>query len=192
MQQQTTPVCYRELDWPWAKLREELLVYFENAAPALRSSGFWTIDHLALLHSCPELVKFFDHWGWTVSAAHVYTIDSHTQSGPIHTDTAVGTKGHYSARINFPLWGCDQSETLWYTVDSRSYTTTAGGERSGAVNGYWLSNDPNPVEIARVVLNRPTIMRIDQAHQVRLTGSNTVRSSLTVKVTPDPVSCICS
>jgi hypothetical protein len=191
---QQPPICYRELDWPMEKLTEQLLSYF-GVEPAtgsnLQRSGFWRIDHLALLYNCPELVKFFDHWGWRVASAHVYTIDSTTGAGPIHKDYISPTIDYYSARINFPLWGCDQGETLWYTVDPASYAA-ANGPGAGAKHGYWGSNDPNPVEIARVVLKKPTIMRIDQAHQVRLTGPTAIRSSLTIKVTPDPVSCLCS
>lgn len=188
---QPLPICYRELDWPMQPLGEQLINYFEPQAATLKMSGFWTVDHIDLLNCCQELVKFFDHWGWRVISAYVYTIDSTTGAGPIHTDSTGGTKGHYSARINFPLWGCDQGETLWYTVDPMSWQGAMGGSRSGVDMSYRLSNDARAQEIARLVLKQPTIIRIDQAHQVRLLASNQVRSSLTVKVTPDPVMMIC-
>jgi hypothetical protein len=186
-EQYNQPVCYRELDWPMEQLTLELNNYFKdipwNKSP-WRASGFWTIDHRDLLSKSSELVKFFDHWGFTVKSAHVYSIDPSTFKGPIHKDYVPPGTDYYCARINFPLWNCQHSETLWYSVDPATYTAGAG---TMSPAWFWRCSDPNPREIARVVLSKPTVMRIDQAHQVRLTRDGVLRSSLTVEVSPDPV-----
>jgi hypothetical protein len=137
-------------------------------------TGYIPLDKNELVSNCPELVRSLFIMGLKIIGAAIYRTTNNSQS-PIHIDYVT-----YQCRINIPIIGCEQSNTVYYIADI-----------DNTLNQPWDETKYvkciNAVEIDRVTVNRPTILRVNAPHRVEMNESNSLRICLTIRCDPDPV-----
>jgi hypothetical protein len=137
-------------------------------------AGYIPLDTNELIGNCPELVRSLFKMGLTINGAAIYRTTDNSQS-PVHIDHVT-----YQCRINIPIIGCEQSSTVYYNADIDN-TLEQPWNKTKYVKCI------NAVEIARVTVDRPTILRVNAPHRVEMNKFNSLRICLTIRCTPDPV-----
>ena len=104
---------------------------------------------------------------------------------PPHIDYI--NKKRNQCRINIPVFNCEHSVTEYY-----NYTGTMEQGityQDNGLNGYlrYMDEDPNLVKVDEVVVDRPTIMRVQQPHRVIIDNNYVPRVVLTFFTRKDPV-----
>jgi hypothetical protein len=136
-------------------------------------TGYIRLDRTELINSCPELARSLFKFGLNIIGSAIYRTTDNTQS-PVHIDHVT-----YECRINIPIMNCEYSSTVYYTADIENTLSQPD-------NTKYLKC-MNAVEIDRITINRPTILRINTPHRVEMDQNKSPRICLTIRCNPDPV-----
>ena len=137
-------------------------------------AGYIPIDKNELIEICPELISSFFKLGLTIIGSAIYRTTDNTQS-LVHIDYTP-----YKCRINIPIINCEYSSTVYYKADVKEVRH----QEHSNVNYIECIN---AVEIDRVTINNPIILRINTPHRVIMDETRSPRICLTIRCDPDPV-----
>ena len=162
----------------------------------------WPQPYEQLPEECPKLWNLLEPTFGKIRQVGFFVM--HDKWTAIHTDNydaVADGKGAAGRRINMPVMNCQQSVTRFWTQKPTSVDDDAQGQspewvadRLGADNLKWkptriLMPDgthynnfayKNMIEIDSVVVDKPTIIRVDVPHNVTVTGWKFPRVTVTV------------
>ena len=162
----------------------------------------WPLPYEQLPEECPQLWSLLEPTFGKIRQVGFFVM--HDKWTAIHTDNydaVADGKGAASRRINMPVMNCQQSVTRFWKQKPTSVDDDAQGQspewvadRLGADNLKWkptriLMPDgthynnfayKNMIEIDSVVVDKPTIIRVDVPHNVTVTGWKFPRVTVTV------------
>jgi hypothetical protein len=137
-------------------------------------AGYIPLDRDELINSCPELARSLFKFGLFIAGSAIYRTTNNTQS-PVHIDYVT-----YECRVNIPIINCEYSSTVFYNADIEN-TLIQPWDDTKYIKCI------NAVEIDRVTIDRPIILRINTPHRVEMDTDKSPRICLTVRCNPDPV-----
>lgn len=137
------------------------------------NAGYIPLDVPELVRYCPMLLTSLFKIGLTINGAAIYRTTNNTQS-PVHIDYAT-----YECRVNIPIMNCEYSSTVYYNADIENTLSQLDNTK--------YIKCINAVEIDRVTITSPTIIRINAPHRVEMDESKSPRICLTIRCNPDPV-----
>lgn len=137
-------------------------------------AGYIPLNKNELISSCPELVRSLFKFGLFIVGFAIYRTTNNTQS-PVHIDHVT-----YECRVNIPIMNCEYSSTVFYKADIEN-TLVQPWDDTKYIKCI------NAVEIDRVTIDRPIILRINTPHRVEMDSSKSPRICLTIRCSPDPV-----
>jgi hypothetical protein len=137
-------------------------------------AGYIPLNKNELINSCPELVRSLLKFDLFIDGAAIYRTTNNTQS-PVHIDHVT-----YKCRVNIPIMNCEYSSTVFYNADIEN-TLVQPWDDTKYIKCI------NAVEIDRVTIDRPMILRINTPHRVEMDTSKSPRICLTIRCSPDPV-----
>ena len=135
--------------------------------------GYILLSKNELILYCPELFRSFLKIGLSISSVAIYRTTKNGQSA-VHIDNTP-----YQCRINIPIMNCEYSSTVFYTADDDEI-------QQQNYNKLTFMKCKNPVEIDRITIDSPTILRVNVPHQVIMDETRSPRICLTVRCEPDP------
>ena len=162
----------------------------------------WPLPYEQLPEECPQLWSLLEPTFGKIRQVGFFVM--HDKWTAIHTDNydaIADGKGAACRRINMPVMNCQQSVTRFWKQKPTSVDDDAQGQspewvadRLGADNLKWkptriLMPDgthynnfayKNMIEIDSVVVDKPTIIRVDVPHNVTVTGWKFPRVTVTV------------
>lgn len=147
----------------------------------LSTGHFWNEVHPEeVLMVAPELKWDLKKAGFVITYASI--IQATYAAGSVHIDQE-GLDYAVQARLNIPLRNIEGSTTRFYKADREKLALIT------APNGVKYSNVSmeSCVEVERIVLNEPTVLRISEPHAVYGANSVNPRLALTLRLYPDPV-----
>ena len=172
---------YKELDNNGIAIRHQLLWYADRILRCVHGpikEVIFPVNHIQMLACSPKLRELVAELGLTVQYATCYVTDTTSREiNDIHIHVNQG------ARLNIPVLNSTAARTVFYKVDPQ-YTYHRIQKNSVT---SWVSLDPNPVEVASLRIERPTIIRANVPHSVILDQDGVRRISMILVVTPDPV-----
>lgn len=136
-------------------------------------TGYIPLNKNELIASCPELVRSLSKVGLTIVGSAIYRTTNNNQS-PVHIDHTI-----YKCRLNIPIINCEYSSTVFYNADIEN-TSVQPWDNTKYIKCI------NAVEIDRVTIDRPTILRINTPHRVEMDLNKSPRICLTIRCDPDP------
>lgn len=137
-------------------------------------SGFIPLNFTEVINHCPELfVSLLNKKLKIISVSLYKTINN---SNPVHIDNV---KNYYKCRINIPILNCLGTHTVFYKATPISLVDQGH-------NNVSLIRCIDEVEVDRVTIDQPTIIRVDQPHKVIMDEQHSPRICLTVRCDPDP------
>ena len=135
--------------------------------------GYILLNKTDIILYCPELFQSFLKLGLSISTVAIYRTTNNTQS-EVHIDNTP-----YQCRINIPIMNCENTSTVFYTA-------TNDEMEEQDYNNLTFVKCKDPVEIDRVTIDRPTILRVNAPHRVIMDETRSPRICLTVRCEPDP------
>lgn len=94
----------------------------------------------------------------------------------IHSDTSV-----HVTRLNIPIMNCEDTITKFYNVPEWEVVTNEAG------TDVWIAKNPDECEVlCSVVVDRPTLLRINYPHRVFMNENKTPRITLSLYFDKDP------
>jgi len=158
-----------------------------------KSSGFSALDWADYLAQCPEILTAFDEYGWTPCAGFVYVIYKQSDA-PLHFDYVSDI--YNKCRINIPIFNCEYSTTFYYKNKGSApnqiitpkffYSPELGGQRSISYHKF-DNDDPNLIKVDEVIVDKPTIMRVQEPHRVFINETKVPRVVITLHTNIDSV-----
>jgi hypothetical protein len=136
-------------------------------------TGYILLDKNELVKSCPELARSLLKVGLTILGSAIYRTTNNTQS-LVHIDNVT-----YECRVNIPIMNCEYSSTVFYNADIENTLVQPW-------SNIKYIKCINAVEIDRVTIDRPTILRINTPHRVEMDTNKSPRICLTIRCSPDP------
>ena len=137
-------------------------------------TGFVPLDTAEVIANCPELEFSLSKIGLSIRSIGIYSTTPNSRA-PIHIDHTI-----YKSRLNIPILNCQYSSTVFYTAEIEQVKQQRN-------NNLKYIQCINAVEVDRVTVDQPTILRIDHPHQVIMDETRSPRICLTVGCYPDPV-----
>jgi len=150
-----------------------------------QKSIFQQIPWKIYLKYCPEILTAFSKYDLEPTSAFIYLIYNQAQA-PLHIDTLSNTSN--KCRVNIPIFNCEYSRTEFYTYKDRDLLlNTIWNQR--AYGGYIEldETDVNVEKVDEVVVDRPTILRVQEIHRVLVDNINIPRTVLSFRTIKDPV-----
>jgi hypothetical protein len=141
-----------------------------NSAPA----GFLPCNAKEIIEYCPQLYFSLIEVGLQIKTIGIYRTTLNSQA-PIHIDHTP-----YKSRLNIPIMNCQYSSTVFYQADVEEVKQQKN-------DNLKYIQCVNAIEIDRVTVDQPTILRIDHPHQVIMDEDKFPRICLTVGCYPDPM-----
>ena len=148
-------------DLPWQPVAEKLKWYLLEGNTSYLvndnyESNLWRYANLAdLFAQVPELKELFRPMGLTICMVAFFV--SGRSGSTIHRDADRGCL----ARINIPVMNCENTETRYYKTD---YPAEKKLQDNGVY--YHYINPKNCVHVDSFFLNCPTIIKVNEPHQV--------------------------
>lgn len=173
---------YKYIDLPgWELVAQQCLDYVENKTNILDTNNFWNDLNPVRDQKLFDLIgQLVDSAGVSVEGIAVLVADA--RGTPIHQDSPKNSS-HPKARINIPLKNCEDSDTHFY--QAINWNPVELIHNNGIKYIYHTAENCQLVDTVSVT--RPTIIRVDELHQVIIHNTNLPRISLTCLVTPDPI-----
>jgi hypothetical protein len=136
--------------------------------------GFTPLNFSEVVNYCPELfVSLLSHKLKIISVSLYKSLNN---NNPIHIDNV---KNYYKCRINIPILNCQGTHTVFYKATPINLIDQGH-------NNISLIRCIDEVEVDRVTIDQPTIIRVDQPHKVIMDEQHSPRICLTVRCDPDP------
>lgn len=137
-------------------------------------TGFIPLHPPEVIKSCSELQFSLDSVGLKIKSIGLYRTTRNSQS-PVHIDHTP-----YKSRLNIPIMNCEYSSTVFYNAEI---------EQVKQQENFHLKyiQCVNAVEVDRVTVDQPTILRIDHPHQVVMDETRSPRICLTIGCDLDPM-----
>lgn len=158
---------YKFLDLEFEHVTEKLKNFYLKNEDMFKT--FWTdISMLNLMNDFPELQEMFNPLDITIkTVAFVKTTKPVTE---IHRDYTT-----YKTRINLPVLNCELTETKFYTTNKEP-------EKLLLPNGitYLCFKDEDCTQVDSLCLSKPTLIKIQELHQVCSNNPNLPRVSCTI------------
>jgi len=173
---------YKYIDLPgWELVAQQCLNYVENKTNILATNNFWNELNPVQDQTIFDLVgQLVDAAGFGVERVVVLVTDA--TGTPIHQD-APKDCGGLKARINIPLKNCEDSDTHFY--QAINWKPAELNLNNGVKYIYHTEENCQLVDTVSII--RPTIIQVEELHQVVTHNPNLPRISLTCFVTPDPI-----
>lgn len=146
----------------------------ENGYVTSESFGYIPLPAAKMLAYCPKLELSFRSLGLEIKSIAIFKSISRMPTR-IHVDTV-----EQQSRINIPILNCENSHTVFYKA-------TVLESIPQPYKGIKYNPCVDAVEMDRTTIDQPTIIRVDQPHQVLMDKFNSPRICLTVGTTPDPI-----
>lgn len=140
----------------------------------------WT-DYLT---ACPEILKAFSSYDLTPVNVSVYSL-AVLKECPLHIDYI--SDKHHKCRINIPLLNCEHSKTYYYKFVKDKYSREPLYQPNGFSYIKLKVDDPALEKVDYVVVDRPTIIRVQEPHRVVINENYVPRVVLTFDFDKDPV-----
>ena len=135
--------------------------------------GYIPLEKISILLNCPEIFQSFSQLGFEIKGFAIYkTFKNDT---PVHVDQST-----YKARINIPILNCVGTHTIFYKAD-----TVLPIQQD--YKNLELIPCINEIEVDRITIDQPTVIRIDRPHRVLMNEQASPRICLTVRCEPDPI-----
>ena len=138
-------------------------------------AGFIPLNFSEVIDHCPELINSFLNKKLKITAVSLYKTFNNVTT-PVHIDNV---KNYYKCRINIPILNCEGTHTVFYKATPINLVDQGHSNIS-------LIRCTNEVEVDRVTIDQPTIIRVDQPHRVIMDEQRSPRIALTVRCDPDP------
>jgi hypothetical protein len=169
---------FKELDIEnWEDIASQVLVYCQcNESIYNRENGLSLIplpDDIFFKIN-PLIDYLFLPYSLTCTKAYVYVMHNEHE-GALHCDNS-----KHNARINFPIFNCNNTYTEFYSVDKSIYFTNSK---------YTIklpANDATVKLINRVEIKQPTVLNVNAYHKVILNSDNRPRITLSLSFNRDP------
>ena len=155
---------YKVLDLDCTEAAEKLKFFYLMNRDKFQ---FWTDADLSIIKKiCPELQEIFDPLQLTIQTVAFVKMDEN--QSPIHRDLT-----SYSARINIPVLHCENTVTKFFTSQAEPRIIDV----TPPIPAYKAEDC---VEVASVVLSKPTVLRIREIHQIISNNPYKPRVSCTI------------
>lgn len=140
------------------------------------TKGFWTnVETQDVLNNVPELIELFEPL--KINIKRIAFVTSIIKIGEIHIDDPDTAP---SIRINIPVLNCDQTSTNFYVSNKHPNKTRL----PSGINYYnWEEKDCELV--ATVCIDRSTLIRTNEPHQVCIHSDNFPRITCTIEFFED-------
>lgn len=177
-------------------IKEKSIKFVEDVFLTQRRSMFQQFNWENYLEYCPEIMEAFTRYDLVPYTGFVYIIYKQEDS-PLHIDYI--SKIHNKCRINLPLVNCEFSKTIYYKTPLTDFNaervvqgdvmTDPNNEENSKLINYLKFNedDPGLSKVDEVVVDKPTIMRVQEAHRVMIDSTKVPRVVLTIHTYKDPV-----
>lgn len=135
--------------------------------------AFIPLKPYRFLQNIPEIEESLKEHGLFVEDANIYVMWNNKDS-VVHKDytDSIG-------RINIPLLNCAGTYTTFYeNVHSKRLVLPTGAP-------FYMTTNKDYVEVDRVEIIKPTIIRVCDGHNVLMDDANAPRITLTLACTPD-------
>lgn len=143
----------------------------------LYPATYYPLDFREFANCCPLVIKSFDKFGLTCNFGAAYVSYSNLHN-IIHKDNFV-----HDARINLPLLNCENTKTNFYAggvfTQRKNLSTNTGPSI--------ISSKSDLVLVDSVVIDKTTIIRVNEPHEVIMNTVAAPRITLTLGFTVDPI-----
>lgn len=167
---------YLELDNS-EKIQEKTLKYIQEKTDCMDKSKYKgpyiTLNFFEYQKEVPELQESFLKYGLYVTGIHIFLMWGKGDCLP-HKDytDSIG-------RVNFPILNCQGSKTIFYkNLKSQRVKLPTGSP-------FYMTMNKDYEEVTSVEIDRPTIVRISEGHNVIMNDEKFPRITLTVSTIPD-------
>lgn len=154
-----------------------------------QKSTFSILDWITYIKYCPEILTAFSKHGLIPYSGYIYSIFD-KYSAPIHVDV-INKKRPYKCRINIPIYNCEHSRTFYYRQinNPKVLEKFSPHFHNAGFTSYikYEDDDPTLEKVDEVVVDRPTIMRVQEPHRVVIDQNYLPRVVLTFRMNIDPV-----
>lgn len=168
---------WKTLEIPgFEEAQRKLLKYVRTQTTFMNGPHFWNqINPAIVTLIAPELKSWLASLDTVCTYATVLYI--HRPTIEIHRDSDSA-----AARVNIPLLNTENTHTVFYKTETEP-------KRVELPNGqvFWEYDPAHCVEVTRTEILKPTIIRVDQPHQVLCTQPVYPRMMLSLKLKRDPV-----
>lgn len=158
-----------------------------------QSSSFQQFDWTTYVSYCPEILTAFSKYDLEPYAGFVYIIYNQDES-PLHTDYVSDV--HNKCRINIPIFNCEFSRTFYYRKTTEALEQERVVQKNSMFDAVtktkfinyikYKEDDPSLEKVDEVVVDRPTIMRVQEPHRVMIDSNHVPRVVLTIHTRKDP------
>ena len=132
-----------------------------------------------LLQCCPELVSSFAKFDLKIVFAAAHCMWKNNQVA-VHIDRVP-----WEARINVPILNTNGSSTVFYT--NAQYKEDIHVMSNGRKYDVYTITSKDYVEIDRVEVDQPTVLRVREAHKVIINEAFAPRIAITLGFDKDPI-----
>jgi hypothetical protein len=158
-------------------------------------SSFRQFDWNLYVQYCPEIVPALAKYDLVPYGGFVYTINSQ-DSSPLHIDYISDI--YNKCRINIPIFNCEHSKTFYYKKIDKDVQGTSvtqsdimfySKESDTKTISYMKfdPNDPGLEKVDEMIVDRPTVIRVQEPHRVMIDSNHVPRVVLTIHTYKDPV-----
>lgn len=162
---------YVDVDSALEKLVTKKLLHYIHSNK-YSTKGFWTnVDTEDVLKDVPELIQLYKPLGITIKRISFVTASD--KVGSIHIDDP---KTAPPIRINIPVLNCDQTSTNFYVTNKPAIETRLA---SGIY--YYKWNEQDCTLAASACINKSTLIRTNELHQVCIHSDNIPRITCTIE-----------
>lgn len=147
--------------------------------------GFELLDSelwYELQRTCPQIMTCWQQWN--IEPVWAITVTTHVNADmQIHCDYQ--SKQKHLCRINIPILNCEHSITEYYQGGIFKHQRGQSHE-TGYLN-LVDPEDPSCVKVTEFCLDRPTVIRVQEPHTVRINEQYSPRIALSLVMNRDPV-----
>lgn len=177
-------------------IKEKSIKFVSDRYPNNGQSSFRQFDWNTYVEYCPEILIAFTKYDLIPYTGYIYSIYDQ-DSSPLHLDYISDI--HNKCRINIPIFNCEYSKTFYYRklinnlevdrVIQQDIMTDPNNKSNSKFINYikFDENDPMLEKVDEVVVDRPTIIRVQEPHRVMVDSNHIPRVVLTIHTYKDPV-----
>lgn len=140
-------------------------------------ASYYPLDFEEFSKNCPLVIKSFDKLGLICNYGAAYVSYNNLQN-IVHKDNYT-----QDARINIPLLNCENTKTNFYKGGDFSEKKNL----STMTRPWVMSSISDLILVDSVVIDKPTIIRVNEPHQVLMNSKFFPRITLTLGFTVDPI-----
>ena len=152
-------------------------------------SLFQLINWKSYVNYCPEILTAFSDYKLEPVTGYIYIIFDQ-KLAPIHIDYISNFVN--KCRINIPIFNCEHSKTLFYRKINNAGVVTPQMVKinKGLSSSSYIRYDENDSALEKVdevIVDKPTILRVQEPHRVIIDHTHIPRVVLTIQTRKDPV-----